>query len=156
MIFGYNCHLCCKLYPILGKKRSDFYTLSQTKLSENYTFHSDTDLPSPSVLLYCVGAEVKTSLFTIGSKLIRKGDGVSLSSSRFCRFVILSIFVSLPIVFLCPVGPSCRLYGCLGNWRFRYLLASILLGDLDIQMVPHVFIRVGHARTHVSQVTPLW
>lgn len=82
----------------------------------------------------------------------------SLSSSRFCKFFLLSlsIFASLPIVFFWPVGSSCRLYCCLGNRRFRYLLASILLGDLDLQMVCHVLIRVGHACTHGSQIASLW
>ena len=76
----------------------------------------------------------------------------------FCKFFLLSLssFAPLPIVFFCPVGSSCRLYCCLGNWRFRYLLASILLVDLDLQMVRQVLIRVGPARSHGSQVTPLW
>lgn len=64
--------------------------------------------------------------------------------------------VPLPIVFLCNVGPPCRLHCCLGNRRFRRLLASILLGDLDLQMVRHVLIRMGHACPHASKVTSLW
>ena len=123
--------------------------------------------PSPSVVLCYVGREVKSRCFNIDSKLINKPKrlGSLLFPHKafteflsFCKFFSLAclIFAPLPIVFLCPVGSSCRLYCCLGNWRFRYLLASILLVNLDLQMVPHVLIRVGHARSHGSQVTPLW
>ena len=81
-----------------------------------------------------------------------------LGSSRFVNsFIELVYFLHLcQSFFLCPIGSSCCVYCCLGNWRFRYLLASILLVDLDLQMVRHVLIRVGHARTHGSQDTPLW
>ena len=66
------------------------------------------------------------------------------------------VVVPLPIVFLCNVGPSCRLHCCLGDWCFRRLLASILFGKLDLQMVCHVHIRMGHACTHGSKITSLW
>jgi len=82
--------------------------------------------------------------------------GITLALLLCCYFWACLFLSCLPIVFLWPVGSSCRLYCCLSNRRFRYLLASILLGDLDLQMVRHVLIRVGHACTHGSQIASLW